>query len=226
MPSEVMTKSQVREFQAELNAFIKTYGDLGVAPLMVDGDLGPATRKRIHIVAYWLGFTKDHRKLSKEFRWMLRHPHALRGEASDIRVARAKRGSNRRKDRRHAVAASHRKARRTTGVGTFDGKPVANWLIPYLEWARAHGWTGQLNSGWRDPNYSEHLCFQMCGAPSCPGRCAGKSSNHVGSTKPNGAVDVSDYVRFGQLMRKCPLRPVLINVLGAQDPVHFSVSGR
>jgi hypothetical protein len=110
------------------------------------------------------------------------------------------------------------------GVGTFDGKLCASWLIPYLTWAREHGWQGKLNSGWRDPVYSEGLCLKMCGAPTCPGRCAGRTSNHAGDVKPKGAVDVSDYVRFGQLMAQCPLSPRIRNNL-PKDLVHFSVSG-
>jgi Putative peptidoglycan binding domain len=109
-------------------------------------------------------------------------------------------------------------------VGTFDGKPVASWLIPYLSWARANGWKGRLNSGWRDPEYSEKLCWDICGAPTCPGRCAGRNSNHSGSVKPKGAIDVSYPQQFGQLMARCPLTPRIFNDL-PDDPVHFSATG-
>ena len=112
----------------------------------------------------------------------------------------------------------------TADVGTFDGKPVARWLIPYLSWARDHGWTGRLNSGWRDPAYSEQLCMSICGAPTCPLRCAGRLSNHSGSVKPKGAIDVSEYVQFGQLMAVCPLQPRIFNDLPS-DLVHFSATG-
>jgi hypothetical protein len=121
--------------------------------------------------------------------------------------------------------ANQQKAAAQTGVTKYDGVVVAAWMVPYLEWARAHGWRGRLVSGWRDPHYSQQLCFNMCGRPSCPGRCAGLSSNHVGSAKPYGAVDVTDYVTFGHLMQHCPYTPKLINRLGARDPVHYSASG-
>ncbi len=111
-------------------------------------------------------------------------------------------------------------------MATFDGRPVAAWMKPYLVWARNQGWRGTLNSGWRSPAYSEQLCRNICGAPSCPGRCAGRASNHAGSVKPAGSLDVSDYARFGELMRRCPLEPRIHNALGARDPVHFSHSGR
>ena len=110
---------------------------------------------------------------------------------------------------------------------TFDGVPVAVVSEPHLKFARKNGWQGRLNSGWRDPAYSESLCYRMCGAPQCPGRCGGRSSNHAGKTTSQFAVDVSDYVKFGQLMaRKDAPSPRIFNALGAQDPVHFSPSGR
>ena len=125
--------------------------------------------------------------------------------------------SKQRANRKAALAA--------TGVTKYDGVPVAAWMVPYLQWARQNGWNGRLVSGWRDPQYSRQLCLRMCGAPSCPGRCAGTSSNHVGSAKPHGAVDVSDYATFERVMARCPYEPKLINRLDARDPVHFSASG-
>jgi hypothetical protein len=110
------------------------------------------------------------------------------------------------------------------GVGTFDGVACASWLIPYLTWARAHGWQGRLNSGWRSPEHSERICFDMCGSPTCPGRCAGRSSKHSASVKPNGAIDVSDETRFGQLMAQCPFSPRIFNDL-PNDRIHFSATG-
>ena len=111
------------------------------------------------------------------------------------------------------------------GVVYFDGKPVAAWFVPWLNKIRARGrWKGYLVSGWRDPEYSEQLCINMCGAPSCPGRCAGRASNHSGSSYPAGAVDVSDYYNFAAEARA--VGAPFFNALGAQDPVHFSTSGR
>jgi hypothetical protein len=84
-------------------------------------------------------------------------------------------------------------------------------------WARKYGWQGTLNSGWRDPAYSEQLCRNICGAPTSPGRCAGRSSKHAGSVKPAGAVDASDYERFAELMRRYPLQPRIFNALGRES---------
>jgi hypothetical protein len=102
---------------------------------------------------------------------------------------------------------------------------VATWLRRYLVWAREHGWRGQLISGWRSPQQSEQLCFGICGRPICPGRCAGRASNHSKKQKPGGAVDVSDFARFAELMVRCPFRPRIFNALGPADPSHFSSTG-
>lgn len=111
------------------------------------------------------------------------------------------------------------------GTASFDGKTVAAVAIPYLEFARAHGWRGTVTSGYRTPEYSESLCRNMCGAPSCPGRCAGRSSNHSGTSRTHFAIDVSDESTFGQLMaRPDAPQPKIFNNLPA-DRIHFSPTG-
>lgn len=40
------------------------------------------------------------------------------------------------------------------------------------------------------------------------------------------ALDVSDFKRFGELMERCRRQPRIFNALGAQDPNHFSATGR
>ena len=113
------------------------------------------------------------------------------------------------------------------GIVTFDGKPTVEWLAYRMQVARAAGWDGYLVSGWRSPAYSTQLCYGMCGQPSCPGQCAGAASNHAKSGYGGGAIDVSDYYTFGALMRTLNYPGIRIfNALGAQDPVHFSASGR
>jgi hypothetical protein len=111
------------------------------------------------------------------------------------------------------------------GVTTYDGVPVAAVAVRYLDWARAHGWQGHLVSGWRDPKYSQSLCYRICGAPRCPGKCAGTSSNHVGTDLHRFAVDVSDYVTFRRVIANCPYEPRIFNNLPV-DPVHFSPNGQ
>jgi hypothetical protein len=216
-----LTADEVRRLQKGLNRFTERYME-GVGPLVVDGIKGHATARRIVTVKYHLGYGgKPQRSatVKPEFVRRMRHPRSPR-YSNPAMLARA---FARRIKQRKAARAS---AAPRNGVATFDGRPVAAWMKPYLDWARANGWKGTLNSGFRDPAYSEKLCISMCGAPSCPGRCAGRSSNHAGNSNPAGAIDVSDYVTFGQLMRRCPYSPRIFNALGARDPVHFSVSGR
>ena len=219
-PRQQLTKEAVRELQTALNAFAGKHL-VGLGPLIVDGVIGPATKKRIRQAKHYLGYTGTARKtatVDDELLQRLRHPRSVRHSSARM-LARA--GRRRRKQRK---AAKLSRAPRS-GVDRFDGEPVAAWMKPYLEWARENGWKGTLNSGWRDPEHSERLCFDICGAAKCPGRCAGRGSNHVGKDKPAGSIDVSDPATFGALMRKCPYEPKLCNRLGAKDPWHYSVSG-
>lgn len=216
-----MTRAQVRDAQRTLNRFCKAYL-LGVTPLRVDGVKGHATNSRIQAVKYYLGYGKRDSSYKSLFVRRMRHPHNRGYFPANGEMYRT--GWKRRTRQRTLWRRNH--SHPTSGVGSYDGVRCALWLIPYLQWARAHGWRGRLVSGWRDPVYSESLCYRMCGRPSCPGRCAGRASNHSGSVKPHGACDVSDYSRFGSLMRSCPYSPRIFNALGAQDPVHYSASGR
>lgn len=219
------TPAENRDLQRTLNRFTNKYLE-NVEPLIVDGDKGHATNRRIMTAKYFLGYGSNRNgSVSPEFVRRVRHPHSRDYSPATMLAAGAKR---RRQQRLHERANSIA-GKFAPGVGSFDGRPVAKCAIPYLEYARAHGWEGGLNSGWRNPLYSRSLCINMCGAPSCPGKCAGTSSNHVGSTCDNFAIDVSDYVRFGQIMKSMPIPPgkhQIWNALGSRDPVHFSPSGR
>lgn len=226
-----MTKTEVRSMQRTLNAFTTKYLK-GVKPLRVDGVRGHATNVRILAVKYYLGYS-EHVKSS-------RHPHGRDSSWHPLTVRRIRhpRSTKFSTARRIATGIARRRKQHiryreqivksyvTSGVTRYDGVPVAKWLVPYLAYARRNGWKGHLNSGWRSPAYSESLCYRMCGAPTCAGRCAGKGSNHAGSDKPRGAVDVSDYARFGAIMVRAPLSPHIFNALGWRDPVHYSASGR
>jgi hypothetical protein len=202
--------------QHRLNLFTAQYLK-GVGKIREDGDPGPSTRKRIREAKFWLGWLDKNVSgvWDDDLHGALLTPTAQ----SKATVARFR---DRVKAHNRAWAKSHMNP---IGVTTFDGVRVARWMVPYLKWARAHGWHGWLISGFRDPAYSEWLCFHMCGKPQCPGKCAGRSSRHVGKKKPNGAVDVAHYDEFAAVMRHCPLSPRIFNSLGAQDPVHFSAQG-
>jgi hypothetical protein len=218
-PPAVPVKIGVRNLQQVLNAFTREHLK-GVTPLVVDGKRGIATKKRIKQVKYYLGYGKTKGRSTRvdaEFVRRLRRPGSPR-YSNPAMLARART----RKHNQHKNAK--RIAAPRSGVASFDGKPVAAWMKPYLDWARQQGWQGTLSSGWRDPVYSEHLCMGICHAPKCPGRCAGRSSNHVGRVKPAGAMDVTHYEEFGRLMQQCPYEPRIFNDLPA-DRVHFSATG-
>jgi peptidoglycan hydrolase-like protein with peptidoglycan-binding domain len=209
----------IRDLQTALNRFTEKYLE-GIGSLIVDGKKGPATNKRIRRVKYYLGYTGSDQKSAAadpDFLRRVEHPRSARA----LGPAMLARGISRRRKQNKAAKAA---AAPAAGVGSFDGKPVAAWMVPYLEWARAHGWQGSLTSGYRTPEYSEHLCMGICGAVRCPGRCAGRTSNHVGRVKPQGSIDVSDYIRFGELMKQCPHSPRIFNNLPS-DRVHFSSTG-
>ena len=221
------TEAAVEAVQRDLNAFTsgKKKYLRGVKPLVVDGVKGHATNVRIKTVKYYLGFgatrNANDSKVTAKFVRALRSPKA-RGLGR--RVLRA--GARRRRAQRTRYRQQHIASVFARGVTRYDGTPVAKWMVPYLEHARKKGWRGRLNSGWRSPAYSDSLCRRICGRPSCPGRCAGRASNHAGSERPRGALDVSDYARFGQIMRSAPFSPKLWNAMPRTDPVHFSQSGR
>ncbi len=213
--------------QERLNVWTATHAPW-LNPVVVDGRPGKLTRRRTSEVKWLMGLP-GHRSdvWTPPFVWILAHPGRTRRHV--IGVAGLVRGKVRRATERARVARQQALAWGLPGVTTFDGRPVAKAAVPYLRYAREHGWHGGLNSGWRDPVYSRSLCIRMCGAPQCPGRCAGLASNHVGSTKWRFAVDVSDYYMFGRVMASMSLPagvPRLHNYLGAADPVHYSPSGR
>ena len=99
-------------------------------------------------------------------------------------------------------------------------KPIAEWIIPVLEWAYLHGWTGTVTSGYR--TYYEQAQLNAAGAFSAP---AGVS-NHETTAYPGGAVDVTNSSRLIAVLRNYPgPRKLVGGVLGPVDPEHFSATG-
>lgn len=208
--------------QRRLNLFTSKYLR-GVGRIAEDGAQGPSTAKRIRQCQWWLGWQKTDGEWSERLHKGLLDPRDWRATSRGT-VARGI-------ARRRRANAHHWASYLRPGVTTYDGVRVAKCAVPLLNWARHVGsggrtWHGRLVSGWRDPVHSEQLCFAMCGRPSCPGRCAGRSSNHAGSSPDRFAVDVTDYAAFGRVIAHCPLKPHIRNSLGSRDPVHFSPSGR
>jgi hypothetical protein len=99
-------------------------------------------------------------------------------------------------------------------------KPIADWIIPVLEWAHAHGWPGTVTSGYR--SFYEQAQLNAAGAYSAP---AGVS-NHETTNYPGGAVDVTDPSQLIAVLRSYPGPLKLVGgVLGPIDPEHFSATG-
>jgi hypothetical protein len=99
-------------------------------------------------------------------------------------------------------------------------KPIATWIIPIIQWASLHGWTGTVTSGYR--SYYEQVQLNVAGAFSAP---AGRS-NHETTAYPGGAVDVTNPSQLINVLRSYPGPVKLVGgVLGPIDPEHFSATG-
>lgn len=112
------------------------------------------------------------------------------------------------------------------GTTMIDGFPVANWIAPYVNFARRNGWGGRVLSGYRSLSNQTGLYNQMiqgkrAGPVAKPGE-----SNHEYIAFPRGAIDVEDPDGFQRALNHfvgpVPLRrdPTI------GDPTHFSFTGR
>jgi hypothetical protein len=99
-------------------------------------------------------------------------------------------------------------------------KPIADWIIPVLQWASEHGWQGTVTSGYR--TFYEQAQLNAAGAYSAP---AGVS-NHETTKYPGGAVDVTQPAQLIVVLRgyRGPLK-LIGGALGPVDPEHFSATG-
>jgi tape measure domain-containing protein len=109
------------------------------------------------------------------------------------------------------------------GTVNIDGKPVAAWIAPIIQWAKQHGWHGAVTSGYRTDaqQIAAASHYGLGHYPNGP-----LASNHVRTDWPGGAVDVTD---------PSGLAAVLANYHGARnlvwggpvmgDYVHFSANG-
>lgn len=220
-----MTKDEIRHLQVELNNWARDHKELGRQTLKLDGEDGKLTMELLHAVRWDLGYEKTTGfPVDDNFYKRLHHPNDVRPQWGATKEA-VNRGKKRRRARQLWVIRNSVRAYLHPGVGRFDGVPVAKTAIPVLKWCRNNGWPGRLVSGYRTPAYSESLCYAMCGHPSCPGRCAGRATNHAYATPERFAIDVSEYVKFREVVGHCPIKPHVHNSL-PNDLVHFSPSGR
>ena len=110
-------------------------------------------------------------------------------------------------------------------------KPIANWIVPILNWAAANGWTGTVTSGYR--TNAEQLAAASSYAASL-GKTVSEvypdgplASNHCKVNYPGGAVDVTDAPQLASVLKGYPNTPTLVwGETTIEDGVHFSANGR
>jgi hypothetical protein len=108
-----------------------------------------------------------------------------------------------------------------SGTKVFEGTRVAGWIAPILQYARQHGWTGQVTSGFRSYEKQKELWDNRANN-SNPVAPPG-TSNHEGSKFPRGAVDVdtASAEQLSQILLQSPYAATLVYA-ASKDPVHFS----
>src|SRR5262249_43285229 len=145
----------------------------------VDGAYGKDTHDATMQVCVGLGIvaeTASRDDVDPELRIKIRHPERRTPDELERSTgAAAKRFRSR---LRTQFAAGHH------GVELFDKVEVAAWIVPSLRWAREHGWTGQVVSGFRTCEHQMEVAAQFAASKGKTvaeiyphGPCA---SNHVG----------------------------------------------
>src|SRR6476619_792688 len=128
-----MNADQVKSLQRAMNAFTDRFLE-NFPVVMVDGVRGPPTNRRISECKLYLGYKggreRSHR-VNKLFLRRLADPDLLPPAMQGLAEARRRKQH----ERAHQVV---------DGVAMFDRRPVAAWLKPYLDFARANGWRGTL----------------------------------------------------------------------------------
>jgi len=105
------------------------------------------------------------------------------------------------------------------GVAEFDGKPVASWIKPLLEYARQKGWKGTVNSGYRSDAEQTRIYRSGVRPAAKPKALGGGGSNHSLTSFLHGAVDVSDPETLNKILKAKNSR---LKWAGNADKVHFS----
>jgi hypothetical protein len=218
-----MTGDDIGEFQRELNRRFEAW-DISKR-IDDDEDYGEHTRDAAREVCTGLGI--DHETamangVTAQLRIKIRHPD--RRTAAEVERSEGREATELRARLRKQFAVS------APGLQRFDNVEVAAWIVPSLRWAREHGWSGHVTSGFRTCAHQQEVAAVFAAsigktvAEVYPhGPCA---SNHVGQAHPRGAVDVSEPEQLDRVLRNNPNRPKLIwggPVIG--DRVHFSADG-
>lgn len=223
-----MDARHVRTLQREVNRTLHN-ADLDWLKIPIDGKLGPLTLKHARIAGSWQGLSPEQlKKIShKHINEFIFAVLAHRTGATPVMRKR----HEQRLPHFHKLRYEHAHPPVIEGIVSFDGEQLPAWIAQINQEARDAGdWHGTCFSGVRSPAYSEHLCFIMCGAPTCPGRCGGRYSNHAcppsgKGVKYEGAEDVTDPAGLDSFCRKHN-KPLIGNgrVLPSDTP-HFSHAG-
>lgn len=112
-------------------------------------------------------------------------------------------------------------ATKSASPAAFDGKKVAPWIAPILEYARQHGWQGGVNSGYRSDAEQTRIYNSGVRPAALPQSMGGGGSNHEFTAYPGGAVDVSNAAQLAKILQNSKYKNVLVWA-GSKDPVHFS----
>lgn len=115
-----------------------------------------------------------------------------------------------------AAPSSSPGAGTSAGTAQFEGHTVAAWIVPVLTYARAHGWTGQVTSGYRSYDQQKSIYDSGVRPAAVPG-----TSNHEETEFPGGAVDVTNASQLSAIIKASPFASLLVWA-GSKDPVHFS----
>jgi len=107
------------------------------------------------------------------------------------------------------------------GVANFDGKPVAAWIKPLLEYARERGWKGSVTSGYRSDADQTRIYRSGVRPAAKPKALGGGGSKHSETGFLKGAIDVTDARTLDKILKAKNSR---LKAAGAKDPPHFSVS--
>ncbi len=115
-----------------------------------------------------------------------------------------------------AIPHTPAEARALPGLAVWEHERIARWIIPYLIYARAHGWHGEVRQGYRTYAEEVRIARENKVIHAAPGH-----SNHGKTSFPGGAVDVTESERLSAILRSIP-GGSLLKWAGSIDVPHFS----
>ena len=163
-----MSRDQVTALQRALNAFTEKHLK-AIGPLMTDGIVGPATKKRIREAKFYLGYTGAELQDGPRRR-RVHAPPAAPGVGAVLEPGDARPGAV-----PPAQAAQGRQGAAGTAGRRGDVRRQAGRRLDEAVsgGARNNGWQGTLNSGWRSPAYWSNCAATSAARPAARGGAPG-----------------------------------------------------